>query len=61
MDITIDIPDDQIKEMHATFVWNERFVRLRFTEEGMNYLRDHPEFLAEEMLKAFDHKNDATR
>ena len=60
MEITIDIPEDQIKEMHATFVWAERVVRIRFTESGMNYLRDHPEFLAGEMFNAFDPSKDAT-
>ncbi len=60
MEITIDIPSDQMEEMHATFVWNDRFVRLRVTEAGMEYLRAHPEFLAVEMLKAFDRDTDAT-
>ncbi len=54
MEITIDIPEDQISEMHATFVWKGKVVRLRFTEQGMVYLRENPKVLALEMLKAFN-------
>lgn len=60
MDIRIDIPAEELKDMHATFAWDGQFVRIRLTEAGVNYLREHPEFLGVEVIKAFDYKTDAT-
>ena len=54
MEITIDIPEDTTGELHVLFVRSGKAVRCRITKEGIEYLWGHPEFLFEEMIRAFD-------
>lgn len=53
-EVTIEIPDDQKEELHVLFVRCGTAARCRITKEGVKYLYKHPEFLFEEMIKAFD-------